>query len=101
MLRQVNTTTITIIPKVPNPSYFHEYRPIACCTTVYKIISKILVDRLQSVIGSLVGFEQVAFIPGRNLQDNVLMAHELVNGYSRKNIFPRAMIKVDIKKTYD
>ncbi|XP_056688426.1 uncharacterized protein [Spinacia oleracea] len=54
MLKQVKCTTVTLVPKVPNPSKVKEFRPIACCTTIYKIISKILTSRLQKVIGSIV-----------------------------------------------
>ena len=38
LLKEVNSTTITLIPKVPNPSYISDYRPIACCNVIYKCI---------------------------------------------------------------
>lgn len=84
-----------------NPSYVKEYRSIACCSTLYKIISKILTNRLKLVVDYLVGQFQSAFIDGRNILDNVIMAHELIKGYNCKTISPRCLIKVDIRKAYD
>lgn len=54
MLKQWNCTTITLVPKVQNPSYAKEFWPIACCTTAYKIISKIITGRLAKVIGEVI-----------------------------------------------
>ncbi|XP_056685776.1 uncharacterized protein [Spinacia oleracea] len=78
-----------------------QFRPIACCSIVYKLISKILTHRMQSIIGEVVNDSQAGFIPGRNIADNILLASELVKCYSRKYISPRCMIKVDLKKAYD
>lgn len=53
------------------------------------------------VIDDLVAPSQYAFIPRRVINDNILLSHELVKGYSRKHISPRCMIKVDLQKAYD
>lgn len=50
----INCTAVTIIPKIKNATYVKDYRPIACCTVLYKIISKILTSRLQKVIPSII-----------------------------------------------
>lgn len=67
--------------------------PVACCSVVYKIVSKVFTARLQSVIGDVVSCAQSGFIPHRHIADNILMATELIKGYSRKNISPRCMLK--------
>lgn len=97
LYKPVNCATITLVPKVSQPSYAKEYRPIACCSLVYKIISKILAHRIQGVIHP----SQAGFIPGRQLFDNVLIASELIKGYSRKHLSPRCMLKIDLMKAYD
>ncbi|XP_060200470.1 uncharacterized protein LOC132628726 [Lycium barbarum] len=78
LLKGVNITTVTLVPKVSAPTHVKEYRPIACCTTLYKIISKILTAKLKTVVDHIVSPSQSTFIEGRNILDNVIIAHELV-----------------------
>jgi hypothetical protein len=65
MLKSLNHTFITLIPKVPNPEKVTQFRPIALCNVTYKIISKILVNRLKPFMDSLIIPFQNAFIQGR------------------------------------
>lgn len=67
----INCTSITLVPKVANASYVKFFRPIACCTVLYKIISKII---LQKVVGEVVSEFQSGFLPGRHIADNILLA---------------------------
>ena len=69
-----------------------EQRPIACCTVVYKIISKVLTNRLHGVIQSIICDSQAGFISGRKIFDNIVHAHELVKACTRKHISPRSML---------
>ena len=99
--KNFNCTLVTLIPKVQNPKTVKEYRPIACCTVMYKIISKVLTNRIQGVIQSIICESQAGFIPGRKIADNIVLAHELVKAYTRKHISPRSMLKIDLQKAYD
>ncbi|XP_055962303.1 uncharacterized protein LOC130015686 [Mercurialis annua] len=100
MLRQANATIVSLIPKVDNPEIISEFRPIACCNTMYKVISKILAKRMSSILSRIVSSSQSAFVPGRSIADNILLAHELVRNYHRQNGRSCAM-KVDLQKAYD
>lgn len=53
------------------------------------------------MLSSLIGSEQAAFVPGRYIHDNTIMAQEIIRGYGRKNISARCMIKMDLQKAYD
>lgn len=97
----MNSTIVTPIPKVPNLDTVKKFRPIACCTVLYKLIGKIITNRMQGVIGEVVSQSQAGFIPDRQLADNFILATELIKGYNRKNVSPRCMIKVDLQKAYD
>jgi len=55
LLKQVNATTISLIPKVPNPSKVMEFRPISCCNTIYKCIAKLIANRIKGLLSNLVG----------------------------------------------
>ncbi|XP_021722697.1 uncharacterized protein LOC110690173 [Chenopodium quinoa] len=99
--KQWNCTTITLVPKIPNASHVKDFRPIACCTVVYKLISKVITARLAAIIGEVIDDAQAGFIPGKHIGDNILLATELIKGYDHKFISPRCMVKVDLKKAYD
>ncbi|KAJ9535674.1 hypothetical protein OSB04_un001171 [Centaurea solstitialis] len=101
MTKEINHTLLCMIPKVPNASRISDFRPISCCTVLYKIISKIISDRIKPYLTHIVDSTQSAFIPGRRIADNILMAHELVAGYQRDTGQPRCAFKIDLRKAYD
>ncbi|KAL0293706.1 UNVERIFIED_CONTAM: Retrovirus-related Pol polyprotein from type-2 retrotransposable element R2DM [Sesamum radiatum] len=97
LLKQINATLISLIPKVNSPSVVAEFRPISCCNVLYKAVTKILVQRMRSILHTLISPSQNAFVPGRSIGDNVLLA--LV--YNQRNLPPRCALKVDLRKAYD
>ena len=101
LLKQWNATMLVLIPKVPNATSMMEFRPISCLNTLYKVIAKLLANRLKKVLSSVISHAQSAFIPGRLLGENVLLATEIIHGYNRNNVEKKAMLKVDLKKAFD
>ncbi|KAL2237719.1 UNVERIFIED_CONTAM: hypothetical protein Sindi_0963600 [Sesamum indicum] len=74
LFKQINSTVISLIPKVHNPLSVSDFRHISGCNVLYKVITKILVKRIQLVLDKLISPTQNAFIPGRSIGDNVLLA---------------------------
>ncbi|XP_062075993.1 uncharacterized protein LOC133780131 [Humulus lupulus] len=91
---------ISLIPKVDSPSKVVDYRLIACCNTLCKCISKMLCVRLAKVLPVIVNQNQGAFIQNRSLAHNILIFQDVFKGYSRKNVSPRCVIKMDLSNAY-
>ena len=102
ILEYLNLTLITLIPKCKNPESFNHYRLISLCNTVYKVVSKIVVGRLRSLLPGLVSPYQTAFVPGWKGVDNAIIVQEIIHSMSKKKGRSGCMtIKIDLEKVYD
>ncbi|XP_058757171.1 uncharacterized protein LOC131630409 [Vicia villosa] len=101
ILMDFNRTIVTLIPKHTEAKQARDYRPIAGCSTIYKIISKIMTKRLGQVLPSIIDVNQSAFIPGQVIHNHIMLAFELLRGYNRKGGTPRCMLQLDLQKAYD
>lgn len=95
MLGEINTTLISLVPKCSIPIKITDYGPIACYNVVYKCVSKVLTNRLKGVLKKLVDENQSAFIEGRHISENIMLAQELMSGYISKKKVGRCAFKVD------
>lgn len=85
-----------------DPSKINQFRPISLCNVLYKIISKVLVNRMQSVLPLLIGPIQGSFLPGRLITDNIVLTEEVVHTMKRKRGTKGWMLlKLDLEKAYD
>ncbi|MCH79483.1 RNA-directed DNA polymerase (Reverse transcriptase) [Trifolium medium] len=73
----LNETNIVLAPKGDNPETIRDLRPISLCNVIYKIISKILANRLRPLISKWISPEQAAFVHSRSIMDNALTAFEI------------------------
>ncbi|CAN1136998.1 Transposon TX1 uncharacterized 149 kDa protein [Linum perenne] len=97
----VNSIYHALIPKKQNATDMKDYRPISCCNVIYKVISKVLANRLSRALPSLIGLDQSAFVKGRLIRDNVLLAREMLRSYNKSCVSPRCALKIDIMKAFD
>jgi hypothetical protein len=79
-----NDTTIIMIPKVDNPDKVAQFCPISLCNVVYKVISKLLPNRLKVILPEIISHHQSAFVPGRLIIDNILLAYECIHSMKKK-----------------
>nr|GEY79025.1 RNA-directed DNA polymerase, eukaryota, reverse transcriptase zinc-binding domain protein [Tanacetum cinerariifolium] len=95
-----NSSFITLIPKVSNANMVKDFRPISLIGSVYKIVAKILANRLVLVLGDLVSDTQSAFLKERQISDGPFILNELIQWCKKKK--KQSMIfKVDFEKAYD
>lgn len=96
-------TNIALIPKKKNPTNMTDLRPISLCNVVNKIISKVLANRLKSLIDLIISDTQRAFIPGRLITDNIMVAYEVMHFMKRKTTGKQGWmaLKIDMSKAYN
>ncbi|GJU53587.1 RNA-directed DNA polymerase, eukaryota, reverse transcriptase zinc-binding domain protein [Tanacetum coccineum] len=95
-----NSSFIALIPKVLDAKKLNEFRPISLIGCQYKIIGKILANRLSLVIGDIVSQEQSAFIKGRQIMDGPLILNELIS-WCKARKEKCLLFKVDFQKAFD
>lgn len=78
-----NNTVVTLIPKHDQANKVKEFRPIVGCTAFYKIIYKILTNRLGNMLNHIIHQSQADFLKGQVIQNHILLAFELMIGYTR------------------
>ena len=98
-----NDTMVVLIPKVKSPSRIKDLRPISPCNVLYKVVSKVIANRLKTILPDLISQNQSAFVPGRLITDNILMAFEVSHFLMNKRAGKEAYVavKVDMSKAYD
>ncbi|GMJ10394.1 hypothetical protein HRI_004708600 [Hibiscus trionum] len=102
-MQLINQTHTVLIPKVSSPSNMTHYRPISLCNVIFKIASKMLANRLQKFLDICIDESQSAFIPGRAITDNVMIAYDILHSFTRNRMVRKGYfaLKLDMSKAYD
>lgn len=102
-MKQINFTHICLIPKVKNLDHMSDLLPIALCNVIYKICSKVIANRLKTILPSIISPFQSAFVPGRLITDSTLVANELAHFIHNKRTDQEGFmaLKLDFSKAYD
>ncbi|XP_043814106.1 uncharacterized protein LOC122724009 [Manihot esculenta] len=99
----ISNTLLVLIPKCDNPMLVKDFRPIALCNVVYKTLSKALANRFKRVLDKIISPNQSAFVPGRLITDNFIVAFETIHGLKQQTRGSDGFcaLKIDIAKAYD
>jgi len=100
VMKALNASFIALIPKKENVMTPDGFRPIALCNVVYKIISKMIANRLKPLLPSLISEEKTGYVEGRQILNNIIQAHEVAHSLKCNNQ-ASMIIQFDLTKTYD
>jgi hypothetical protein len=99
-IKRLNFGLVTLIPKVDNPTDMRNFRPIYLLNVCYKIITKVLTNRLASCITKVISIYQYGFIKGRYIMDGVVSLNEILHEVKKKKQ-SGVILKIDFEKAYD
>ena len=84
MPKSINDTYICLIPKTKTPQKITKYRPISLCNVIYKLLSKVLANRLNKILHNVINEAQSAFVLGRFITNNVVVAFETMHSIAKR-----------------
>lgn len=99
--RNLNSSFVALIPKMEGANSVTHFRPIAMANFCFKIITKIIADRLNPIANRVVSPQQSTFIKGRHISDCIGMVSETINILDKKSFGGNVAIKIDIVKAFD
>ena len=95
-----NATFLTRIPKSEGVDSPDKFRPISLCNVIYKITTKVIANRLKTILLGLISPEQSGFVEKRQITDGIILVHEMLHSIKVKNLLGM-VVKLDIAKSYD
>ena len=98
--KNFNVSFITLVTKCCGPSKLSDFRPISLVSSIYKILSKVLANRLKKVMSFIIGLFQFSFIKGRQILDCSIITNEIVD-WLRKSNSGGLLFKVDFEKAFN
>ncbi|KAL5558341.1 hypothetical protein UlMin_034552 [Ulmus minor] len=102
MAHSINDSNIVLIPKKPNPTRPNHFRPITVCNVAYRVVTKILANKLKPLLDRIVCPTQNAFVPSRSIHDNYVLIQEVIHSMKKKKgTLGWMALKIDLEKAYD
>lgn len=103
LLKSINETLMSIIPRTEIPLSLAQFRPMNLCNVLYKAIFKLRVERLELILGSCISDKQATFVLSWQILSNVILTHEFLHFFKNKRngLKSYMTLKLDMSKAYD
>ena len=95
-----NFAFMALIPKEKDVVTFDRYQPISLCNIGYKIITKLMENKLKTIMPHIIPKNQGGFIKGRRIWDNIMLVQEAIHS-SLKNRDKGMVVKIDLANAFD
>ena len=99
-VKSLNATFLVLVLKKGGVKDLKDFRPISLVESLYKLLAKVLANRIKKVMGKVISEPQNAFVEGRQILDAILIANEVVDSRLKSNQ-GGVLCKLDIEKAYD
>lgn len=99
MYEAFHSTSIAHIPKFDNPRSFDDYMPISLCNCIYKLIAKIITNRIKPILSQNISKEKFAFLENKQIHEAIGVAQEGL--HSKVKNLKGMILKINLSKTYD
>ena len=100
VVKHLNRTFLALVPKVRNLLSLKDYRPISLVGAAYKILTKVLANRLNQVMDMIISPFQMAFVKGRQIVDSFVIVEDVIHSWKKKDK-DGLLVKLDFEKAYD
>jgi hypothetical protein len=100
VLQALNATFLALIPKGGQAHHPQQFRPIALCNVIYKLLTKVIARRLKPILPTIISLEQSGYVEGRQIMYSVILAHEVIHSL-QKTKTPGMLLKLDLSKAFD
>jgi hypothetical protein len=100
VLQAFNATFLALIPKEGQAHQAKQYKPIALCNVIYKLLMKVIARRLKLILPTIISPEQSGYVKGRQILDSIILAHEVIHSL-QKTKMPGMLLKLDLSKAFD
>jgi hypothetical protein len=100
VLPSLNATFLALIPKENKVTTLNHFRPVALCNVIYKLLTKVIAKCLKIIIPFIISQEQSGYMEGRQIMDNIILAHEVIHSLQSTKS-PGMLMKLDLPKAFD
>jgi hypothetical protein len=100
VLPTLNAIFLTLIPKEENVASPIKYQSISLCNVIFKIITKVITNRLKPLLHLLISPEQTGYVEGRKIMDGIILVHEVIHSLKTTNK-TGILLKLDLSKSFD